>query len=156
MRCAYCLRLWNHNHNSYKCLLLVTLKKWKITVVEILLSSQWYRCLKWQLYNNDNAKLWGSFFFKLNLIHCDVGKARKSWRMSCDVGEVTERLENKQQNIVADTDKTTTDCHKCSSSFLSIVKSHPLKILASVLEKVRAGSCLKLFPIDCSNEALIE
>ena len=25
---------------------------------------------------------------------CDVGKARKSWRMSCDVGEVTGRLEN--------------------------------------------------------------
>ena len=25
---------------------------------------------------------------------CDVGKARKGWRMSCDVGEVTERLEN--------------------------------------------------------------
>ena len=41
-------------------------------------------------------------------------------------------------------------CHKCSSSFLSIVKSHPLKIPASVLEKVRAGSCLKLFLIDCN------
>ena len=25
---------------------------------------------------------------------CDIGKARKGWRMSCDVGEVTERLEN--------------------------------------------------------------
>ena len=25
---------------------------------------------------------------------CDVGKARKGWRMSCDIGEVTERLEN--------------------------------------------------------------
>ena len=56
------------------------------------------------------------------------------------------------QYIVADTDrnKALTDCHKCSSSFLSIVKSHPLKIPASVLEKVRAGSCLKLFLIDCS------
>ena len=56
------------------------------------------------------------------------------------------------QNIVADTDKNKaiTDCHKCSSSFLSTVKSHPLKIPASVLEKVRAGSCLKLFLIDCS------
>ena len=55
------------------------------------------------------------------------------------------------QNIVADTDKkkALTDCHKCSSSFLSIVKSHPLKIPASVLEKVRAGICLKLFLIDC-------
>ena len=52
------------------------------------------------------------------------------------------------QNIVADTDenKALIDCHKCSSSFLSIVKSHPLKIPASVLEKVRSGSCL----IDCS------
>ena len=57
------------------------------------------------------------------------------------------------QNIVADTDKNKTliDCHKCSSSFLSIVKSHPLKIPASVLEKVRAGSCHKLFLIDCSS-----
>ena len=56
------------------------------------------------------------------------------------------------QNIVADTDKykTLIDCHKCSSSFLSIVKSHPLKIPASVLEKVRSDSCLKLFLIDCS------
>ena len=55
------------------------------------------------------------------------------------------------QNIVADTDKNKAliDCHKCSSSFLSIVKSHPLKIPASALEKVRAGSCLKLFLIDC-------
>ena len=114
--------------------------------------------------------------------------------MSCDVGEVMERLENElcsfsnlsvtsptsqfilqaffcfsyvtgssltspselpihisyvnykiSQNIVADTDKNRvlTDCHKCSSSFLSIVKSHPLEIPASVLGKVRAGSCLK-------------
>ena len=56
------------------------------------------------------------------------------------------------QNIFADSDKNKalTDCHKCSSLFLSIVKSHPLKIPASVLEKVRAGSCLKLFLIDCS------
>ena len=55
-------------------------------------------------------------------------------------------------NIVADTDKNKAliDCHKCSSSFLSIVKSHLLKIPASVLEKVRAGSSLKLFLIDCS------
>ena len=55
------------------------------------------------------------------------------------------------QNIVADTDKNRAlnDCHNCSSSFLSIVKSHPLKIPASVLEKVRAGSCPKLFLIDC-------
>ena len=54
------------------------------------------------------------------------------------------------QNIVADTDKNKalTDCHKCSFSFLSIVKSHLLKIPASVLEKVRSGSCLKLFLID--------
>ena len=54
-------------------------------------------------------------------------------------------------NIVAETEKNKalTDCHKCSSSFLSIVKSHPLKIPASVLEKVKAGSCLKLFLIDC-------
>ena len=56
------------------------------------------------------------------------------------------------QNIVADTDKNKAliDCHKCSSSFLSIIKSHPLKIPTSVLEKVRSGSCLKLFLIDCS------
>ena len=56
------------------------------------------------------------------------------------------------RNIVADTDKNKAliDCHKCSSSFLCIVKSHPLKIPASVLEKVRAGSCLKLFLIDCT------
>ena len=56
------------------------------------------------------------------------------------------------QNIEADTDKNNAliDCHKCSSSFLSIVKSHPLKIPASVLEKVRLGSCLKLFLIDCN------
>ena len=55
------------------------------------------------------------------------------------------------QNIVADTDKNKalTDCYKCSSSFLSLVKSHPLKIPASVLEKVRGGGCLKLFLIDC-------
>ena len=45
----------------------------------------------------------------------------------------------------ADKNKALTDCHKCSSSFLSIVKS--------VLEKVRAGSCLKLFLIDCSDNA---
>ena len=47
------------------------------------------------------------------------------------------------QNIEADTDKNKAliDCHKCSS-FLSIVNSHPLKIPASVLEKVRSGSCL--------------
>ena len=51
----------------------------------------------------------------------------------------------------ADTDKNKAliDCHKCSSSFLSIVKSHRLKIPASVLEKVRSGSCLKLFLIEC-------
>ena len=56
------------------------------------------------------------------------------------------------QNIVADTDKNKAliDCHKCSSSFLSIVKSHPLKIPGCVLEKVRAGSCLNLFLIDCN------
>ena len=35
-------------------------------------------------------------------------------------------------------------------SFLPIVKPHPLKIPASVLEKVRSGSCLKLFLIDCN------
>ena len=58
------------------------------------------------------------------------------------------------QNVVADTDKNKAliDCHKRSSSFLSIVKSHPLKIPASVLEKVRAGSCLKLFLIDCRTQ----
>ena len=58
------------------------------------------------------------------------------------------------QNIVADTDKNKalTDCHKCSSSFLSIVKSHSLKIPARVLKKVRAGNCLKLFLIDCNNQ----
>ena len=33
-----------------------------------------------------------------------------------------------------------TDCHKCSSSFLSIVKFQPLKIPGSVLEKVEADS----------------
>ena len=55
------------------------------------------------------------------------------------------------QNIVADTDKNKAliVCHKCSSSFLSFVKSHPLKIPASVLEKVKLGSCVKLFLIDC-------
>ena len=60
------------------------------------------------------------------------------------------------QNIVADTDKNKalTDWHKCSSSFLSIVKSHPLKIPANVLEKVRSGSCLKLFLIDCMSVCL--
>ena len=59
------------------------------------------------------------------------------------------------QNIVADTDKNKVliDCHKCSSSFLSIVKSHPLKIPVSVLEKVRSGSCLKLPLIECSCSA---
>ena len=59
------------------------------------------------------------------------------------------------QNIVADTDrnKALTDCQKCSSSFLPIVKSHPLKIPASVLEKVGAGSCLKLFLIHCRYRA---
>ena len=72
--------------------------------------------------------------------------------MSCDVCEATEVLEKFWQNIVADIDnnKALTDCHKCSSPFLSIVKSHPLKIPASVLEKVRTGSCLMLFLIDCS------
>ena len=30
---------------------------------------------------------------------CDVGKATKVWRMSCDVDEVTERLENEQSYI---------------------------------------------------------
>ena len=62
------------------------------------------------------------------------------------------------QNIVADTDKNKalTDCHPCSSSFLSIVKSHPLKIPASVVEKVRADSCLKLFLIDCRDNIGVE
>ena len=57
------------------------------------------------------------------------------------------------QNIVADTDKNKIliDCHKCSSSFLSIDKSYPLKIPASAMEKVRSGRCLKLFLIDCSS-----
>ena len=57
------------------------------------------------------------------------------------------------QNIVADTDKNKalTASHKFSSSFLSIVKSHSLKIPANVLEEVRAGSCLKLFLIDCKS-----
>ena len=61
------------------------------------------------------------------------------------------------QNIVAYTDKNKAviDCHTCSSSFFSIVKSHPLKIPARVLEKVRAGSCLKLFLIDCSLHGLL-
>ena len=56
------------------------------------------------------------------------------------------------ENVVADTDKNKAliDCHKCSSSFFCIVKFHPLKIPASVLEKVKAGSCLKLFLIDCN------
>ena len=27
---------------------------------------------------------------------CDVGKGTEGWRMGCDVGEVTERLENEQ------------------------------------------------------------
>ena len=27
---------------------------------------------------------------------CDEGEAKKGWRMNCDVGEVTERLENEQ------------------------------------------------------------
>ena len=55
------------------------------------------------------------------------------------------------QNIVADTDKNKAliDCHKCTYSFFSIVKSHPLKIPPGFLEKVRTGSCLKLFLIDC-------
>ena len=38
---------------------------------------------------------------------------------------------------------------------LSIVKYHPVKIPASVLEKVRSGSCLKLFHIDCSLNIVI-
>ena len=59
------------------------------------------------------------------------------------------------QNIVAYTDKNKAliDCHKCSSSFLSIVKSHPLKIPVSILGKVRSGSCLKLFLIDFNSNA---
>ena len=51
---------------------------------------------------------------------------------------ISPRLITKfSQHIVAATDKNKAliDCHKCSSSFLSIVKSHPLKIPASVLEK---------------------
>ena len=60
------------------------------------------------------------------------------------------------QNIVADTDKNKAliDWHKSSSSFLSIVKSHPHKIPASLLEKVGSGSCLKLFLIDCKCNSL--
>ena len=55
------------------------------------------------------------------------------------------------QNIVADTDKNKAliDCHKCSSSFLSIVKCHPLLNPCQCHGKVRSGSCLKLFLIDC-------
>ena len=110
---------------------------------------------------------------------CDVGKATKGlenelWRRWSDekVGEwafsyVTGSSFTSygeppmhiyvrykfSQNIVADTDKhkAPIDCHKCSSSFLSIVKSNPIKIPASVLEKVRSGSCLKLFLIDCTS-----
>ena len=61
------------------------------------------------------------------------------------------------QNIVADTDKNKAliDCHKCSS-FLSIVKSEPLKIPASVLEKVSSGSSLKLFLIDCTSQLILQ
>ena len=29
---------------------------------------------------------------------CDVGKRRKGWRMSCDVGEETESLEKEQRS----------------------------------------------------------
>ena len=29
---------------------------------------------------------------------CDVGKATEGWKMSCDVGEVKERLENEQSS----------------------------------------------------------
>ena len=62
------------------------------------------------------------------------------------------------QNIEADIErnKALIDCHKCSSSFLSIVKSQPLKIPASVLEKVRSRSCLKLFLIDCISHSNIQ
>ena len=42
-----------------------------------------------------------------------------------------------------------TGCHECGFSFLFIVKSHPFKIPSGFVEKVRAGSCLKLFLIDC-------
>ena len=43
-----------------------------------------------------------------------------------------------------------TYCHKCGSLFLSTVKSRPLKFPPAFLEKVRAGSSLKLFLIDCN------
>ena len=52
--------------------------------------------------------------------------------------------------------KALIDWHKCSSSFLSIVKFHPPKIPANVLEKVRAGSCLKLFLIYCRLSSSVE
>ena len=31
---------------------------------------------------------------------CDVGKATEGWRRSCDVGEVTVRLENELSSIL--------------------------------------------------------
>ena len=157
---------------------------------------------------------------------CDVGKAtewavaqvkrRKDWRMSCDIGEVMERLENEQSSHTHSRAHSPTfpSLHlrnssfsnpsvalptsqlilqslfrfsyvtgssltlpgeppmhisyvnykifakycgrhwqkQGSSSFLSVVKSHPLKIPASVLEKIRAGSCLKLFLMDCRDK----
>ena len=52
-------------------------------------------------------------------------------------------------------DMALTDCHKCGSSFLSAVKSHPLKFPTGFLEKVRAGSCLKLFLIDCTHRTTL-
>ena len=44
-------------------------------------------------------------------MRCDVGKRRKGWRMNCDIGEVTERLEDEQQRkgwrMTCDVGKTT-------------------------------------------------
>ena len=33
---------------------------------------------------------------------CDVAKAAKGWGMSCDVGEVTERLENELCSLLSE------------------------------------------------------
>ena len=50
---------------------------------------------------------------------------------------------------------TLTYCHKCGSPFLSTVKSCPLKFPSGFLEKVREGSCLKLFLTDCTSQLIL-
>ena len=52
-----------------------------------------------------SAALFCSFHWRLTRWRkwraCDAGEAKEGWRMSCDVGEATESMENEQSYVTA-------------------------------------------------------